>query len=110
MYNKSRLNNGLKVITHSMPQMQSVAIGVWIRTGGRYEEAQNKGVAHFIEHLLFKGSLRYSCRKIKEAIEGVGGSLNGFTSEELTCYLVKIPSRHLELALDVLSDMVLNPS
>lgn len=92
-----------------MPNMQSVALGIWIKTGGRYESIANKGISHYLEHLLFKGSKKYSCREIKESIEGLGGYLNGFTSEELTCYLVKIPSRHLELAFDVLSDMVINP-
>lgn len=109
MYKKIRLNNGLRIITHRMPNMQSAALGIWINVGGRYESIQNKGISHFLEHLLFKGSKKYSCRSIKESIEGVGGALNGFTSEEVTCYLVKIPSRHLKLALDVLSDMVLNP-
>ncbi len=92
-----------------MPNMQSLALGIWIKVGGRYESLAFKGISHFLEHLIFKGSKKYSCRRIKESIEGVGGSLNGFTSEELTCYLVKIPSRHLDLALDILSDMVINP-
>lgn len=109
MYKKSRLDNGLRIITHSMPKMQSVALGIWIKVGGRYEQSKIKGVAHFIEHLLFKGSKKYSCRIIKESIEGVGGSLNGFTSEELTCYLVKTPAQYLNNALDILSDMVINP-
>ena len=89
--------------------MQSVSLGIWINTGGRYETAAQKGISHFLEHLLFKGSKKYSCRMIKESVEGVGGSLNGFTSEELTCYLVKIPNRYSALALDILSDMVANP-
>lgn len=93
-----------------MPKMQSAAIGIWIKVGGRYENAANKGTSHFLEHLLFKGSRNYTCRKLKEAIEGVGGALNGFTSEELTCYLVKTPAKHIESALDVLSDMVINPT
>lgn len=109
MYKKTRLENGLRIVTAQMPKMQSVSVGIWISTGGRYEIPVIKGAAHFIEHLLFKGSRKFSCRKIKESIEGVGGSLNGFTSEELTCYLVKIPALHLDLALNVLSDMVLNP-
>lgn len=109
MYKKVALSNGLRIVAHPMPQMQSAALGIWIKTGGRYEPFELKGIAHFLEHLLFKGSKRYSCRKIKESIEGVGGSLNGFTSEELTCYLVKMPSRYLDMALSVLSDMVLNP-
>ncbi len=109
MYKKTKLENGLRIVTAEMPKMQSVAVGIWIGIGGRYEIPVIKGAAHFIEHLLFKGSRKFSCRKIKESIEGVGGSLNGFTSEELTCYLVKIPALHLDLALNVLSDMVLNP-
>ncbi len=109
-YKKAVLDNGLKFVSHSMPQRQSLALGIWIKAGGRFENQKNKGVFHFLEHLLFKGTKKYSCRKIKESIEGVGGGLNGFTSEELTCYLVKIPARYLDLALDILSDMVLNPS
>ncbi len=109
MYKKTRLENGLRVVTHSMPRMQSVACGIWLRVGGRYESSESKGIAHFLEHLLFKGTRKYSCRRLKESIEGVGGALNGFTSEEFTCYLVKIPARHLALALDILSDMVKNP-
>ncbi|MCK9604791.1 MAG: insulinase family protein, partial [Candidatus Omnitrophica bacterium] len=93
-YKKTTLSNNLKIVTHSMPGMQSVALGIWIKAGGRYEDHKNKGISHFLEHLLFKGTREYSCRKIKESIEGVGGSLNGFTSEELTCYLVKIPGRY----------------
>lgn len=110
MYKKTTLNNGLKIVTHRMPKMQSVALGIWINVGGRHESKDNKGTSHYLEHIIFKGSKKYSCRKIKESIEGVGGSLNGFTSEELTCYLVKLPSRHLDLALDILSDMVIHPN
>jgi len=109
MNKKTVLDNGLRIITHSMKRMQSVALGIWIKTGGRYETPEYKGIAHYLEHLVFKGSKKYSCRKIKESIEGVGGSLNGFTSEELTCYLVKLPKSHLHLAVDILSDMAINP-
>lgn len=108
-YKKAVLDNGIKVVASPMAAMRSVALGIWIKVGGRYESSELKGISHYLEHLLFKGSRNYSCRSIKESIEGVGGSLNGFTSEELTCYLVKIPSRHLELAVDILSDMVINP-
>jgi len=109
MYKKTILDNGLRVITNSMNQMQSVALGIWIKVGGRYEPHEFKGISHFLEHLAFKGTKKYSCREIKESIEGIGGSLNGFTSEELTCYLVKLPHSYLDLALDILSDMVTNP-
>ena len=109
MYKKNKLNNGLRIISKRLDGVQSVSLGVWINTGGRYETAAQKGISHFLEHLLFKGSKKYSCRAIKESVEGVGGSLNGFTSEELTCYLVKIPNRYLLSALDILSDIVANP-
>jgi len=110
MYKKKILNNGLKIVTHQMPKRESVALGIWIKVGGRYENSQNKGISHYLEHLLFKGTKNYSCRQLKESIEGIGGSLNGFTSEELTCYLVKVPANHLDIGLNILSDMVLNPS
>lgn len=110
MYKKTVLNNGLKIISHNMPARESVALGVWIKAGGRYENSGNKGISHFLEHLLFKGTKKYSCRKLKESIEGIGGSLNGFTAEELTCYLVKIPATCLNTGLSILSDMVINPT
>ncbi|MFH0790924.1 MAG: pitrilysin family protein [Candidatus Omnitrophota bacterium] len=109
MYKKVTLDNGLRIITHNMPNMKSVAIGIWIKIGARYETVENKGISHYLEHLLFKGSKHYSCRRLKESIEGVGGSLNGFTSEEITCYLVKLPYRYVDLGLEILSDMVINP-
>jgi len=109
MYKKTVLKNGLKVITSRMPHMESVSIGIWIGVGGRYEGKKVCGMSHLIEHMLFKGTASRTANELKEAIEGVGGSFNGFTSEEFTCYLVKLASRYLELGLDVLSDMVLNP-
>ena len=107
-YNTKVLDNGLKIIAHKMPQMKSVALGIWIRAGGRYESLKTRGISHFAEHLLFKGTKKRTTTQIKNSIEGIGGSLNGFTSEEVTCYLVKVLGGHLELALDVLGDMVLN--
>jgi len=109
VYNKSTLNNGVRVITKRISQLQSVSVGIWIKAGGRHEEAGNKGISHYIEHLLFKGTQNYSCSKIKESIEGVGGSLNAFTAEEVTCYLVKLPSKHFSTGMDILSDMIINP-
>jgi len=109
MYKRQKLNNGLRIITKRSGSVQSVSLGIWINIGSRYEAVEQKGISHFLEHLLFKGSKKYSCRAIKESIEGVGGALNGFTSEEHTCYLVKIPHRYLSSALDILSDMVINP-
>ena len=92
-----------------MEHMESVAIGIWIRAGGRFEEASNNGISHLLEHLLFKGTANRDMMTIKQEIEGRGGSFNGFTSEENTCYLVKVLSKDAELGLDILSDMVLHP-
>ncbi|MBM3249329.1 MAG: insulinase family protein [Candidatus Omnitrophica bacterium] len=109
MYKKVKLDNGLKIIGHPMPDRESLSLGIWINAGARYEPSATKGISHFLEHILFKGSKKFSCRRIKESIEGIGGYLNGFTSEELTCYLVKVPCRHLTAGLEVLADMVLHP-
>ena len=86
-----------------------MAVGICVRVGARDESKNIKGIAHFLEHLLFKGSKRYSCQQIKESIEGVGGLLNGFTSKESSCYYAKLPATKQFQALDILSDMVANP-
>ena len=106
-YQETILKNGLTVVSYRMPSMTSVTVGLWLRAGGRFENRKNNGVSHFLEHLLFKGTTRRNYRQLKEAIEGVGGSLNGFTAEEMTCYLARVVGKHLPLTLDVLSDMVL---
>ncbi|MGB2706035.1 MAG: pitrilysin family protein, partial [Candidatus Omnitrophota bacterium] len=109
MYRIKSFKNGLKVITALMPHMESVAIGLWIGVGGRYEDKKSCGISHLIEHMLFKGTESQTASMLKESIEGVGGSFNAFTGEEETCYFVKLPSDYSELGLDILSDMVLNP-
>lgn len=103
------LNNGVTVVTNPMYHMESVSIGIWIRTGGRYEEKSTNGISHLLEHLLFKGTETRDMKTIKETIEGRGGSFNGFTSEEFTCYLVKVLAKDVGLGIDILSDMVLHP-
>jgi predicted Zn-dependent peptidase len=110
MHTTTVLDNNLRVTTHEMPSMESVALGLWVGIGGRHEEKQLNGISHFLEHILFKGTSRRSAIQISEAIEGVGGSLNGFTSEEYTCYIAKVPHAHLRLASDVLFDMYLHPA
>ena len=107
-YHVTRLPSGLAVVLRPMAHASSVAIGVWVRVGGRYEPLAQTGVSHFIEHLLFKGTHRRSCETLKQAIEGIGGSLNGFTAEEFTCYLAKIPAAYLRRGITILSDMVLH--
>jgi len=109
MYKKKVLEDKLEVVISPMPHMESIAISVWIGLGGRYEEANYNGISHFIEHMLFKGTEERSASQLKQAIEGIGGHFNGFTAEEVTCYLIKIPAKHYKLGMEVLSDMVLNP-
>lgn len=109
MYKKSTLDNGVRVITCEMPKMKSAAFGVWLGAGGRFETKENNGISHFLEHMCFKGSKRFSGKRIKQIIEGAGGSLNGFTSEEFTCYLAKVLPKNLAQAFEVICDMALRP-
>jgi len=107
LYQKSVLRNGLRVVTATVKHLHSASIGVFIGAGSRYEEVGQSGVSHFIEHMCFKGTQRRpTSRQISEAIEGVGGILNGATDKELTIYWCKVARPHLSLATDVLADML----
>ncbi len=108
MYSVTRLANGLTIATAEMPHMTSVSLGLWVGVGGRYEAAPVNGVCHFIEHLLFKGTKRRTARQISQDVEGIGGYLNAFTSEEMTCYHSKARHDRFDELLDVLGDMFLN--
>jgi predicted Zn-dependent peptidase len=108
MYKVTRLENGLTVATAEMPHMASVSLGIWVGVGGRYEPAALSGASHFIEHLLFKGTQRRSAREISQAVEGIGGYLNAFTSEEHTCFYAKVRHDQFGRVLDVLADMFLH--
>ncbi len=108
MYRVSHLPNGLTVATAEMPHMTSVSLGLWVGVGGRYEPVELNGVCHFIEHLLFKGTQRRTARQISQDVEGIGGYLNAFTSEEVTCYHSKACHERFPELLDVLADMFLN--
>ncbi|MEO6847015.1 MAG: pitrilysin family protein [Chthoniobacterales bacterium] len=105
----SRLDNGIRVATCEMPHAQTVTVGIWAAVGGRYEPAHRSGIAHFIEHLLFKGTKKRSARQISQAVEGIGGYLNAFTSEESTCYLASSAAEHFPRVFSVLADMYLEP-
>ena len=107
MYQKTILPNGIRIVSESLPYIKSVTIGLWIGTGSSSEEVHNQGISHFIEHLLFKGTTNRSARDIAEAVDAVGGQLNAFTAKEHTCYYVKVLDSHTELAIDILSDMLL---
>ncbi|VBB08039.1 Hypothetical protein LUCI_3304 [Lucifera butyrica] len=106
MYRKSVLPNGIRIVSETIPYVKSVTLGIWVNTGSRYEEEDNHGVSHFIEHLLFKGTLSRSAKDIAEQVDAVGGQLNAFTAKEYTCYYMKILDTHTELAMDILSDML----
>lgn len=106
----TQLSNKIRVVTNHLRDRNSASIGIWYATGGRYEQDTNKGVAHFIEHMAFKGSQKYSCEQVKQQVEGVGGALNAFTGEEETCYYAKVPARYLEHTFDILSDISAFPS
>ena len=101
--------NDTRIAFCALPHVQSVSLGLWFSAGARCETEQDSGVFHFIEHMLFKGTKRRTARMISELIEGHGGDINAFTSQESTCYYARIPSRHLPLALDVLFGMVCEP-
>jgi predicted Zn-dependent peptidase len=107
MYYVTQLRNGLTVATAEMPHMRSVSLGLWVGVGSRYEPAPLNGICHFIEHLLFKGTRKRSAREISQAIEGIGGYLNAFTSEEATCFHARAGHDRLDEMLDVLVDMML---
>lgn len=108
---QEQLENGLRVITRHMPDADSVTVQFFIAAGGRYEDLEHEyGVSHFLEHLLYKGSENYRTpQSISEALDGVGGYANAFTTAELTSFFAKVPSQHFELALDVLGDIVTAP-
>src|SRR5258707_417761 len=91
-----------------MPQMMSVSVGLWAGIGARYEPAEVNGICHFIEHLLFKGTRKRSAKEISQSVEGIGGYLNAFTSEEATCFHARAGHERFGDLLDVLMDMFLN--
>ncbi len=104
-YRLSKLSNGTRVATVEMPWMKSISVGIWAGIGGRHESRAQSGISHFIEHMLFKGTKRRSAKRITETVEGVGGYLNAFTTEDHTCYYAKGAARHLPRLCDVLADM-----
>lgn len=103
------LPNGLRIATRNMPGLHSTALGVWVSAGGRNERVEQNGVAHFLEHMAFKGTKTRSALQIAEAIEDVGGFINAYTSRDATAYYVRVLEDDVDLAFDVISDIVLNP-
>ena len=109
-YQRTTLPNGLRILTSAMPHTYSVSASLYVSTGSRYERDEEAGLSHFLEHMLFKGTQkRPTAKEIAETIDGVGGMLNGGTDREYTVYYIKVARHHLELALDVLFDLVRRP-
>ncbi len=106
---QDQLKNGFRIVSEHMPGLQSAAIGIWVTAGGRHERIEQNGIAHFLEHMAFKGTERRSALQIAEAIEDVGGYINAYTSREVTAYYARVLKDDVALAMDVIGDIVLNP-
>lgn len=106
--NKTILPNGVRILSESVPYVDSVSVGVWVVAGARDENEAHHGMSHFVEHMLFKGTTTRTARQIADEMDSLGGHLNAFTDKEFTCYYAKVLGEHLHSALDVVSDMVLN--
>lgn len=108
MYERTVLPNGIRVVTEYIPHVRSVSLGVWVETGSRDEKVDQRGFAHFIEHMMFKGTRKYSARDIAEIMDTSGGHLNAFTGKEQTCYYARVLDEQFPVAADILQEMLLN--
>jgi predicted Zn-dependent peptidase len=106
---RQKLPNGLTIITEQMQHIRSASIGIWLQTGSRDEDAQWNGISHFIEHMVFKGTKNRTAEEIARQVDSIGGNMDAFTAKECICFNVKVLDEHVPTALDILSDLVLNP-
>ena len=104
-----RLANGIRIVTEPMPGLHSAAVGIWLTAGGRHERVEQNGIAHFLEHMAFKGTPTRSALRIAEEIEDVGGYINAYTGKEMTAYYARVLKADVDRAFDILADIVLNP-
>lgn len=109
MYKTHTLSNGLTIIGEEIPYLKSITLGVWVNAGSRIENEKLSGISHFIEHMLFKGTKNRTSKEIASTVDNLGGQINAFTSKECTCYYVKLLDEHINIGIDILSDMFLNP-
>lgn len=105
MIQRHTCENGLRIVTEKIPSVRSVALGIWVGTGSKYETKQDNGISHFLEHMFFKGTTSRSAKEIAETFDEIGGNVNAFTSKEYTCYYARVLDQHAPIALDVLADM-----
>ena len=103
------LANGVRLATERMPHVRSVAVGIWLTRGSRHEPSENMGIAHFVEHMLFKGTPTRSAEEIAQQVDSIGGQIDAFTSKEYAGYYLKVLDEHLPLAVDILADLISNP-
>lgn len=108
--NITRLENGLRIITDTVPEMETVALGVWADVGTRHEDLKHNGVAHMVEHMMFNGTPTRTSRQIAEAVEDVGGQINAYTSREITAYYIHLLKDNMPMAMDILSDILQRPT
>ena len=106
---RQKLPNGLTVITEQMQHIRSVCIDIWLKSGSRDEDSEWNGISHFIEHMVFKGTETRSAEAIARQVDSIGGNMDAFTAKECICFNIKVLDEHLPVAMDVLSDLVLNP-
>ena len=106
---RAELPNGVVIVTEKMQHVRSVSVGIWLATGSRAEPSERNGIAHFIEHMVFKGTRKRTAEQIAQSVDSVGGMLDAFTGKEMTCFNAKVLDEHLPVAVDVLSDLVLHP-
>lgn len=106
MHKITALSNGIRIVSEKIPYVKSVSIGVWVGNGSRCETKDENGMSHFIEHMFFKGTNKRNAKAIAYEIDSIGGQINAFTTREYTCYYTKTLDEHIEIALDVLSDMI----
>lgn len=106
---QTTLPNGFRIVTEDMPGLQSASLGIWVLAGGRHERAEQNGIAHFLEHMAFKGTGRRTALQIAEEIEDVGGYINAYTSREMTAYYARVLKDDIPLGLDIIADILLNP-
>ncbi len=109
-FNKTTLSNGVRVLTETIPSVRSISVGIWVYNGSRDETAEESGISHFIEHMVFKGTAKRRMHHIAQRLEAVGGYLNAFTTKEYTCYYARALDEHLQRSIDLVCDLVLQPS
>ena len=107
-FQRHTLANGLRIIGVPMPGIRTASLGLWVDSGSIYETTAQNGISHFIEHMLFKGTYKRSAKQIAQEMDAVGGLLNAFTDVENTCFYTRVLTEHIPLAMDMISDLVLN--